>query len=85
MDWHALLGLPLPMAQEKLRQAGVEAEICVFPQPPAPGAGRHAPGGTRHAGPVDRLLFPRRRSGGNGVKRYNEGMRGLPWAGACLF
>ena len=28
MDWHALLGLPLPMAQEKLRQAGVEAEIA---------------------------------------------------------
>ena len=27
MDWHALLGLPLPMALEKLRQAGAEAEI----------------------------------------------------------
>lgn len=27
MDWQMLLGLPLPMAQEKLRQAGVEADI----------------------------------------------------------
>jgi len=33
VDWHALLGLPLPMAQEKLRQAGVEAEIAYSRSP----------------------------------------------------
>lgn len=33
MDLHALLGLPLPMAQEKLRQAGVEAEITYSRSP----------------------------------------------------
>lgn len=33
MDWQALLGLPLAMAQEKLRQAGVEAEVCVSRSP----------------------------------------------------
>lgn len=60
MDWHALLGLPLPMAQEKLRQAGVEAEIAYSRSPR-----RQAQEGTPRVvratpGPVDRLLFPRR-------------------------
>ena len=43
MDWHALLGLPLPMAQEKLRQAGVEAEIA-YSRSPRRQAQEGAPG-----------------------------------------
>ncbi len=33
MDWQSLLGLPLPLAQEKLRQAGETADIQLSASP----------------------------------------------------
>ena len=53
MDWHALLGLPLPMAQEKLRQAGVEAEIAYSRSPRRQAQGDAAGGGNLPQGGHD--------------------------------